>query len=85
MYVYVCVFSNDIGVEGGVGLFHSLQENESLRKIDLSGMSGINRNHIAKPGAQAIAGIHASPYACVSFTSSLYLFLFLINVVVFVK
>lgn len=62
--------SNDIGVEGGCSLFKVLETtNRTLTSIDLSGMSGrfrkffnksdnevgVNRNHIGKPGADAVA------------------------------
>ena len=36
-------------------LFKALETNDTLTFLDLSGMSGINRNHIGAKGAPALA------------------------------
>mmetsp|Transcript_7733 Transcript_7733/g.20094 ORF Transcript_7733/g.20094 Transcript_7733/m.20094 type:complete len:1081 (-) Transcript_7733:319-3561(-) len=46
--------SNDIAVEGGKALMASLGVNHTLRKLDLSGISGVNRNRIGLSGANVL-------------------------------
>src|SRR5690606_5437942 len=47
--------SNDIGGKGGEALFENLLENQTLTSLDLSGLSGINRNHIGVRGASMLS------------------------------
>jgi Ran GTPase-activating protein (RanGAP) involved in mRNA processing and transport len=49
--------SNDIGVRGACELFRALEASPTVTAVDLSGMSGINRNHIGVRGAQAVAAM----------------------------
>lgn len=53
--------SNCVGPAGAVALFAALAEaNRTLTSLDLSGMSGINRNRIGQRGAAAIAQMLAA-------------------------
>lgn len=47
--------SNDIGIKGGTALFKALgEESCALEELDLSGLSGLNRNHIGPSGAETL-------------------------------
>ncbi|EKG04494.1 hypothetical protein TCSYLVIO_004444 [Trypanosoma cruzi] len=52
--VHVGLRSNDIGHIGGVALARALLENNTVVSLDLGAHSGINGNHIATEGAEAI-------------------------------
>ncbi|RNF00400.1 ribonuclease inhibitor-like protein [Trypanosoma conorhini] len=52
--VHVGLRSNDIGHVGGVALAQALLENNTVVSLDLGAHSGINGNHIATEGAEAI-------------------------------
>lgn len=40
---------------GAVQLFNGLKENKTLTELDISGISGINRNHIGVRGSVALS------------------------------
>ncbi|EFC43720.1 predicted protein, partial [Naegleria gruberi] len=47
--------SNDVGGKGAKALFNALLFNQTLTSLDLSGLSGINRNHISTKGAKHLS------------------------------
>eukprot|EP01006_Ploeotia_vitrea_P042690 TRINITY_DN66651_c6_g1_i1.p1 TRINITY_DN66651_c6_g1~~TRINITY_DN66651_c6_g1_i1.p1 ORF type:complete len:755 (+),score=93.87 TRINITY_DN66651_c6_g1_i1:80-2344(+) len=53
--VHVALKSNDIGHVGGEALADALKVNNTLTSLDLSGISGINRNHLGTRGAKALS------------------------------
>eukprot|EP01062_Namystynia_karyoxenos_P054655 TRINITY_DN450_c0_g3_i1.p1 TRINITY_DN450_c0_g3~~TRINITY_DN450_c0_g3_i1.p1 ORF type:complete len:791 (+),score=322.18 TRINITY_DN450_c0_g3_i1:96-2468(+) len=54
--VHLALKSNDIGSVGAEHLARALQSNRTLTSLDLSGLSGINRNHLGTQGARAMGG-----------------------------
>lgn len=54
--VHVALKSNDIGSAGAESLARALRSNATLTSLDLSGLSGINRNHLGTTGARAFGG-----------------------------
>lgn len=46
--------SNDIGPDGGAALFRAAAQSSTLTSLDLSGVSGVNRNHIGLKGCKAL-------------------------------
>eukprot|EP01012_Entosiphon_sulcatum_P025573 TRINITY_DN30914_c0_g1_i1.p1 TRINITY_DN30914_c0_g1~~TRINITY_DN30914_c0_g1_i1.p1 ORF type:complete len:735 (+),score=211.41 TRINITY_DN30914_c0_g1_i1:67-2271(+) len=53
--VHLAMKSNDIGHVGGEAIARALERNNTLTSLDLSGISGINRNHLGTKGAQALS------------------------------
>eukprot|EP00163_Fabomonas_tropica_P009757 TRINITY_DN1963_c1_g2_i1.p1 TRINITY_DN1963_c1_g2~~TRINITY_DN1963_c1_g2_i1.p1 ORF type:complete len:609 (+),score=128.23 TRINITY_DN1963_c1_g2_i1:262-2088(+) len=52
--ITIALQSNDIGPAGGEALFLALCDNHSVTQLDISALSGINRNHIGQRGADAL-------------------------------
>ena len=52
--VHVALKSNDIGSIGGEKIAEALEANNTVTSLDLSGLSGINRNHLGVNGARAL-------------------------------
>eukprot|EP01063_Lacrimia_lanifica_P015548 TRINITY_DN2226_c0_g1_i1.p1 TRINITY_DN2226_c0_g1~~TRINITY_DN2226_c0_g1_i1.p1 ORF type:complete len:815 (+),score=320.07 TRINITY_DN2226_c0_g1_i1:159-2447(+) len=52
--VHVALKSNDIGSPGAERLAEALEQNNTITSLDLSGLSGINRNHLGSVGARAM-------------------------------
>lgn len=53
--VHLSLKSNDIGPDGLSKLLHALKSNITLTSLDLSGISGINRNHLGVQGCTAMS------------------------------
>eukprot|EP01064_Diplonema_japonicum_P015340 TRINITY_DN23056_c0_g1_i1.p1 TRINITY_DN23056_c0_g1~~TRINITY_DN23056_c0_g1_i1.p1 ORF type:complete len:754 (+),score=213.76 TRINITY_DN23056_c0_g1_i1:49-2310(+) len=51
--VHIALKSNDIGFVGAEKIAEALQSNCTVTSLDLSGLSGINRNHLGSTGAKA--------------------------------
>eukprot|EP01062_Namystynia_karyoxenos_P054652 TRINITY_DN450_c0_g1_i1.p1 TRINITY_DN450_c0_g1~~TRINITY_DN450_c0_g1_i1.p1 ORF type:complete len:798 (+),score=274.95 TRINITY_DN450_c0_g1_i1:119-2512(+) len=51
--VHLAIKSNDIGARGAEHLARALSSNITLTSLDLSGLSGVNRNHLGTQGALA--------------------------------
>jgi len=58
--VHMALKSNDIGSLGAEHLASALLNNVTLTSLDLSGLSGINRNHLGTQGARAFGQALAS-------------------------
>eukprot|EP01060_Flectonema_neradi_P035344 TRINITY_DN647_c5_g1_i3.p1 TRINITY_DN647_c5_g1~~TRINITY_DN647_c5_g1_i3.p1 ORF type:complete len:746 (+),score=145.56 TRINITY_DN647_c5_g1_i3:94-2331(+) len=52
--VHIALKSNDIGFLGAEKIAEALQTNNTVTSLDLSGLSGINRNHMGLHGAKAM-------------------------------
>ena len=52
--VHIALKSNDIGFLGAEKIAEALQTNNTITSLDLSGLSGINRNHMGLHGAKAM-------------------------------
>jgi len=53
--VHLALKSNDIGHVGGEAIARALETNNTLTSLDMSGISGINRNHLGTKGAHALS------------------------------
>ena len=54
--------SNDIGPHGGAALLNAIARNHCITMVDLSGISGVNRNHIGTKGCRALCEVlHSNP------------------------
>eukprot|EP01059_Diplonema_ambulator_P003482 TRINITY_DN13174_c0_g1_i1.p1 TRINITY_DN13174_c0_g1~~TRINITY_DN13174_c0_g1_i1.p1 ORF type:complete len:761 (+),score=270.83 TRINITY_DN13174_c0_g1_i1:46-2283(+) len=51
--VHIALKSNDIGFVGAEKIAEALHTNNTVTSLDLSGLSGINRNHLGTNGAKA--------------------------------
>jgi Ran GTPase-activating protein (RanGAP) involved in mRNA processing and transport len=47
--------SNDIGPSGASALIGALSRSKTITSLDLSGLNGVNRNHIGQKGCRALA------------------------------
>ena len=52
--IAIVLRSNDIGPDGGASLLRAIGQSKSITSVDLSGVRGINRNHIGLKGCRAL-------------------------------